>query len=137
MDFDITILNQYIPPELLICIWEFFPIEIKMWTNKKYYLQYHHTLVIPRYEGFIRMIIRNNYSFLYKIHMKEQYSKWLGMKRFFYDGILFRNYLDFQVEYARRNKAKQIENIIIENRDECYNKKQNKTNRFKYCKWTN
>ncbi len=59
------------------------------------------------------------------------------MKRFFYDGILFRNYLDFQVEYARRNKAKQIENIIIENRDECYNKKQNKTNRFKYCKWTN
>ena len=136
MTFDMTMLD-YLPHELLICIWEFFPIEVKMWTNKKFYLRYHHLIIIPRYENFIRMIIRNNYCFLFNIHIGEQYNKWLSMKRWFYDDILFSNYLDFQLYYARTHASKDIVNIILEQRGKGYTKKKHKMIRHKYCKWTN
>ena len=135
MDFDMAMLD-WLPHELLICIWEFFPIEVKMWTNKRFYLRYHHLVVVPRYESFIRMVIRNNYTFLFNIHIEEQYDKWLNAKRWFYDDMLFANYLDFQLHYARQNDSKEIEITILERRGKGYTAKKHKTTRHKYCKWT-
>jgi hypothetical protein len=95
-----------LPKEILNIILDYFPICSLVWVNKTYYLKYHSTIKqnIHQFENYIRDIIRRDNSFVFNEILKENYKKWINMKKYVYKNLLFSNYLYIKKKEKRIKK---------------------------------
>ena len=78
---------EYLPNELIDIIKEYIPIQVLVWTNKTNYLKYHsHTRKYLSkhlyFENLIRDTIRRDNDFVFQQLLKENFLKWLKMKKY-------------------------------------------------------
>jgi len=110
-----------LPKEILNIILDYVPICSLVWVNKTYYLKYHSTIKqnIPQFENYIRDIIRRDNSFVFNEILKENYKKWINMKKYVYKNLLFSNYLYFLLDYCIQNESSKIRTLIMCKMENC------------------
>lgn len=127
-----------LPDELIDIIKEYLPIQVKAFLNKSFYLQYHHSLkkFIPNYESYIRDIVRKKNDFVFNVVCKENFKKWLFIKKYHYKSNIFSNYVYFLLYLCNENSSSQCREIL-----HTYLKlhglieKQSKKNIIKHIRW--
>ena len=98
-------MQKKIPDELISIIFGYFPLRVKIFLNKYYYLLHHH--VIYNYistrntESYIRDIIRRDNVFVFKHILHDNYHKWINkIKNYKYKNMVFKNYLYFIKDFC-------------------------------------
>jgi len=143
-----------LPDDIKNIIFEMLPNSEKIFLNKKYYEKYHYLirqmiinnknfLSAATYgmEAYIRNIVRNNYYFSFDRIVKENFDRWLFMKKYRYKDIVFSNYVRFLIYYCNEFESYDCLNRLITN--ERYVKlfgifkKEHKNIVYTSIKWTN
>lgn len=100
----LDIIENY-PDELKRLIFSFIPLYRHVFLNKYFYYNYHKYIKINNIENYIRDIIRNDNSFVFKFIIKENFYKWKLLKKYLYKNIICYDYLSFVNYYIIQNKA--------------------------------
>jgi hypothetical protein len=107
-----------LPYELLDIIFSYLPDISKLRLNKYYYKKYHNILnkfiKNGKCESYIRCMVRQDNDFVIKHIINDNYSKWLRIMDYYYDGLEFNNYLHFFKYYCSENNSQKCENVIAE-----------------------
>ena len=87
-----------VPLEVERIIYSYIPPQVLMLLNKENYKRHHYLLHNKirgvRFQSFIRMMLRKDYSFLFKFYMRENIKSWNGGK-YVYKNIVYANYFHF------------------------------------------
>ena len=137
-------LFDILPPEIVLHIWSFIPNSTRVWLTKEYYEKYHKICItpqlIPRFNTYIRYIIRNQYEYLIKIQLRENYDIWINKYNWTYQYNTYTTYIHYLLYLSQTYRANKSYNIIKNygnNNKNNYRLKLNKSIRSKYNKWTN
>ena len=139
-------LCQIFPPEILEIIWSFLPEESKAFVSISYYKKYHklyiYPMLKPRYDSYMRFVIRNNYLFLMKQNLTDHYEKWIKSYNWHYRQETYTTYIHYLLTISIEYNSQSIINLLRETikKNSKINKKQlnqNKTIRRKYNTWSN
>lgn len=127
------------PDDILVYIKEYLPLEVLVWLNSENYNTYHYVInkYIPKYEQYIRCIVRKDYDFVLKRVIYDNFSKWYAMKKYMYKHMVFDNYLRFLVEYANENHSSKSKYIIEDAVNLFLGKKRHKKTRVLFNRWRN
>ena len=136
------LINQInnLPYELIYIIKEYIPVICLVFVNKTNYVLYHSLIknYIPKYENYIRDIIRRDYSFVFETILKESIYKWFEITNYIYKNMVFKNYSYFVIYYCIENDSSRCRNLINFFLKELgLGKNQHKKNIVKYIKWKN
>ncbi len=129
-----------LPNEIRDYIKEYIPLYIYVFLNKTYYLENHKLIrkYINRYqiESYIRNTIRRDNVFVFSQILKENYKKWLEIKKYEYKWEIFSNYLYFVRSYSLENESYRCYIVINNLLEEIgLDKNQHKKNLTKHIKW--
>lgn len=139
-------LYEIFPPEILEIIWSFLPEESKAFVSISYYKKYHkpyiYPMLKPRYDSYMRFVIRNNYLFLMKQNLTDHYEKWIKSYNWHYRQETYTTYIHYLLTISIEYNSQSIINLLRETikKNSKINKKQlnqNKTIRRKYNTWSN
>lgn len=130
---------EELPEDIITCIKEYIPLEVIVWLNKENYTNYHSVIYnsITLSESYIRMLIRGDKYFIFKMVLQDNMTRWYNMKRYTYKHMIFNNYLHFLINYADENNSKNIKNIIENTCDTILGKKWHKKTRVLFNRWRN
>ena len=135
-----TCLYYILPPEMVLHIWSFIPNETRVWLTKEYYEKYHKECIIPllqpRFDTYIRYIIRKKHEYLIKIQLKDNYDMWIKKYNWAYKNYTHTTYIHYLLYLCRNYNSNKIYNII-KNYKKNNSLKLNKSIKGKYNKWTN
>jgi hypothetical protein len=127
MNDDITIQKMTkLPKDVTNIIKDYISIYKMVWVNKTYYLKYHCLLknCICLYENYIRDMIRRDNNFVLNEILRENYVKWMSMKKYTYKNLIFSNYLYFLLDYCQENESSKCRYLVfntMENKGLCKN----------------
>ena len=129
-----------LPNELLNIIFQKLNISIKVLLNKYYYNKYNHILqkkfTFERYNSLVRNIIRNDYIFIFKHILDENFENWIKFIKYDYKNIIYENYITFLIYYCNKYSSNKCKNIIYNYLNNSGIKKNLlKNNKVKYTKW--
>jgi hypothetical protein len=129
-----------LPDDVIRYILEYIPLKTLVFTNKKHYNLYHSLIKssIINYENYIRDTIRRDNSFVFCKIIAENYMKWVSIKKYAYQNIIYANYIYFIVDYCTENQSTRCRNELIEFLKEhglCQNR--HKKNIYKHIRWKN
>lgn len=139
-------LYKIFPPEILEIIWDFLPEKSKAFVTKSYYEKYHklyiYPLLKPRYDSYIRFVIRNKYLFLMEQNLTDHYQSWITLYNWRYRQETYTSYIHYLLTMSFEYNSQSIINLLRETikKNSKINKKQlnqNKTIRRKYNTWNN
>ena len=106
-----------LPYELSDIIFSYLPDISKLRLNKHYYKKYHNILnkfiKNGKCESYIRYMVRQDNEFIIKHIIEDNYSKWIQIINYYYNGLEFNNYLHFLKYYCSENNSQKCENVII------------------------
>jgi len=133
----ITLMNK-LPEELIILIKDYIPVTKIISVNKTNYSLYHYLLKkhIPKYENYIRDVIRRDCDFVFNNLLIENYNKWFEIKNYIYKNMIFKNYIYFVIHYCIENESSKCRSVIkdfLKEHGLCKNR--HKKNIVKYIKW--
>jgi len=138
----IDILNNKISSEDVIReIGLFLPIETIMFLNKSKYEEYQKFIWSgwnKGYERLLRRILRNDYDYLFFQKLKINYKKWIKLKNWRYNNIVFGsylNYLRFLCDEYNSGKCKKI--LDSYKKKQGFNKNKYRNNRHVRVRWSN
>ena len=96
-----------LPRELIDLIKEYVQKQILAFTSKAYYVSYHPLIKshIRNYESFIRDVIKRDNAFVFEKIVKENYAKWLRMKKYTHNNNSYRNYAYFVIYFCIENNS--------------------------------
>jgi hypothetical protein len=81
-------------------------------------------------------MIRQDNDFVFKQLLKENYQRWLNMKKCYYKNCIYSNYITFLESYAIDNESTKCRKLIIDLFQELgLSKNQHKKNVSKYIRW--
>ena len=137
---DICANTLNLPDDVIRYILEFIPLKTLAFTNKINYNLYHSLIkkYIVNYENYIRDTIRRDNSFVFCKIIAENYSKWIGIKKYAYQNTIYANYMYFVVDFCTENQSSRCRNELIEFLKEhglCQNR--HKKNISKHIRWKN
>jgi len=129
-----------LPHELVDHIKDFIPFSTLIWLNKKIYKKHHkivkQLIMRSEYENYIRDTIRRDHDFVFKYLLKENFQKWLSMKKYIYKNIIYSNYIMFLNGFCIDNKSDNCRKIIQALLDETgLSKNQHKKNTITNIRW--
>jgi hypothetical protein len=133
--------NMYKLPEILVdIIYTYVPKSVTMFLTKKKYMEDHHNirqLIDKRkIEQYIRAMVRDDNDFVFKHLLKENYVRWLNMRKYYYKECIYGNYVNFLESYAIDNKSTNCRRILIDFFEEQgLSKNQHKKNTIRYIRW--
>jgi hypothetical protein len=139
---DFNILKE-LPEDILIChILPYLRPEIKVWTNKENYEKYHFIvkkMIAPRFFcSYVRDIIRNDFSFVFNMILRENFDKWLKMKNYKYNDIMYDDYVKYINDYCIKNESTKCKILLREKiKNANMSKNWHKNNRNKDIRWSN
>ncbi len=126
--------------DVLKIIYAYVPKTVTIFLNKEYYLAEH--FLIRKYinknniEKYMRTMLRQDNTFVFKQLILENYKRWLNMKNYYYKECIYINYLKFLESYAIDNQSTNCRQLIVELFEEQgLDKKQHKKNRTRYIRW--
>jgi hypothetical protein len=98
-------LQVKIPDVLLLIIYSYLPVKVKILLNKNYYNMYHYKFydyILSRdIESYIRDIIRRDLFFVFKYILNENYQRWTNkIKNYKYKNLVYKNYLYFIKDFC-------------------------------------
>jgi hypothetical protein len=106
-------------PEVIVDIIQLYiPLKITIFLKKESYISNH--LLLREYiqkqdiENYIRSMIRQDNDFVFSQLLKENYSRWINMKKCYYKNSIYANYLVFLDSYCLDNESVKCK-IIINN----------------------
>ena len=105
---------QNLPNELILLIFSYIPLHRIVFLNTIYYFTYHKYLIINNMENYIRDIIRNDNSFVFRLIINQNYKKWIKIKKYSYKNIICYDYFSFINYYIIQNKSNKCKNILDE-----------------------
>jgi hypothetical protein len=122
--------QENIPEDILQYIKEYIPLDVMVWLNRDYYTSYHNTIYdsINICESYIRMLIRGDKHYIFKMVLQDNIMRWYNMKKYTYKHMVFENYLNFLINYADENNSKNVKMIIENTCDRIIGKKWHKKN---------
>ena len=143
-DSKINVINNSImnlckifPNEIIKLIWDFVPLETKVWVSKEYYEKYHRLVIYPKiilkYSSFIRYVVRENMYYVFQIHL-NYYNDWLTMRNWKYQKQIFSNFADYVLFISSKN-GKIL--YLLKGFEKEHHKNKHRNKRIKYNKWTN
>ena len=139
-------LYKIFPREILEIIWDFLPEKSKAFVTKTYYEKYHklyiYPLLKPRFNSYIRFVIRNNYLFLMEQNLIDHYETWIKLYNWSYKQETYTTYIHYLLTASIEYNSQSIINLLRETikKKSKINKKQlnqNKTITQKYNTWSN
>ena len=103
-------LYEVLPLEILEIIWSFLPEERKTFVSKTYYKKYHKLYIYPnlkpRFDSYMRFVIRNNYLFLMEQNLTDHYEWWIKLYNRNYKHETYTTYIHYlltiSIEYNRQ-----------------------------------
>ena len=111
-------LIKKLPLELEIHIQDFIPIQVLCFLNKKYYIKYHKYVKewIPKdlFENYLRDAVRRDNDFVFDLLVKENYKKWLQIKKYRYKNTIYGNYICFIDSFCIENNSTNCRNLLKE-----------------------
>lgn len=136
-DKSILYLYDLFPNEILELIWDFVPLETKVYVTKKYYEKYHEKILYPKikphYSSFIRYTVRENMYYVFQMHL-NYYNLWLSMRNWKYQKQIFCNFADY-VSFISSKNGKIL--YLLKDFEKEHDKNKHRNKRIKYNKWTN
>jgi len=127
-----------LPTELVSLIKEYIPQKNLVFVDRTNYSLYHHLLkrYIPKYENYIRDMIRRDNYFVFENIVRENYKKWFEIKSYIYKNMVFKNYIYFINNYCIENQSPKCRffiNNFLKELGLCKNL--HKKNIVKYIRW--
>ena len=129
-----------LPDELKDIILSYMMEHVTIFLTKHSYIQNH--TIITRYinrkkmENYIRTMIRQDNEFVFEQLLKENWRRWVQMKKYYYRTCIYLNYLYFLESYCLDNQSekcrKKIMDLIVE---QGISKNQHKKNVVTYIRW--
>ena len=129
-----------LPDELKDIIMSYMMEKVTNFLTKHSYIQNH--TIITRYinrkqmENYIRTMIRQDNEFVFEQLLKENWKRWVQMKKYYYRTCIYLNYLYFLESYCLDNQSekcrKKIMDLIVE---QGISKNQHKKNIVTYIRW--
>ena len=121
-DNDIMYNIKELPDDIKKYIFDFLPNNKVKYLNKTLY-NLTYPKIIPlylniSYEIYIRKIITNDYEFIFKVLINNNLNRWIAMKKYIYERMIFKNYIHFLNYFAQEKNSKKclkLINQIIEN----------------------
>lgn len=138
MEDNLLIYIGKLPDELIKLIKEYIPVIVTIFMNKNIYIKNHNIIkkYIPNYESYTRDIIRNNYNFVFQEICKENFKKWLFIKKYHYKSTIFSNYIYFLLYFCNENNSYKCREIILLHlKQHGLIEKQSKKNIIKHIRW--
>lgn len=81
-------------------------------------------------------MVRQDNEFVFKQLLKENYKRWINMKKCYYQNCIYSNYITFLESYAIDNESTKCRKSIIELFEEQgLSKNQHKKKISKYIRW--
>jgi len=124
--------------DVLGIIFQYLRPREKVFLNHLFYKTFHDDINIPRYDSFIRNIIRKDYEFVLRGHLLQKYDGWWKLKNWVYKNATFYNYIEY-LSHISHNSPKC--RLLIEDtktQKQSYAKKKYKKARIRYSgKWSN
>ena len=105
-------IQKKIPTDLIQIIFSYIPLYRLVFLNKSLYYVNHKLLKILNNDNYIRDIIRNDNSFVFKLLLLENYNKWKNIKKYIYKNIICYDYLSFVRYYIIHNKSNNCKNEL-------------------------
>lgn len=141
LEEDILKKIRYLSDELIEIISSYTPRIIKVFLSKKTYLEDHwlvrNHIDKRNIENYIRTMIRQDNSFVFKQLLLENEKKWLNMKKYYYKNCIYANYLIFLESYSIDNESTKCRKLIIDLLEELGLSKNRfkKKNIISYIRW--
>lgn len=130
-----NLLIYNLPNELLNNIFYYLDISLKVSLNKFYYCEYNYiiekNLTLEKHNSLVRDIIRNDYIFVFKYIIYENFEKWNKLKKYEYKNIIYYNYITFLIYYCNKHSSSKCKSYIYL----FCNKTLLKSNKIKYNKY--
>ena len=104
-------------PEVIVdIIYLYIPVRVTIFLRKESYI-YNHLLVREyikkqEIENYIRCMIRQDNDFIFSQLLKENYSRWINMKKCYYRNSIYANYLVFLESYCLDHESDKCKNLI-------------------------
>ncbi len=127
-----------LPLELVYEIDSYIPTKVKIFLNKKLYIQNHNRIITDfidkkQIENYIRVTVRQDNDFSFKLLLEENIHKWLKIKKYPYKDAIFMNYVYFLQAYCEEHESNKCKEIILQKLGELgLLKNQHKKNIVKY-----
>ena len=81
-------------------------------------------------------MVRQDNDFVFNEILKENYNRWIKMKKYYYKDCIYLNYLIFLESYAIESESAKCRKLIGELLKELgLSKNQHKKNTIKYIRW--
>jgi hypothetical protein len=133
---------EMLPNEIIDIIYTYLPNIVTLFIKKENYLKNHsiiYNYIKPKNsENYIRTMIRQDNDFIFDILLKENYTRWLEIKDYYYKKAIYLNYLHFLNFYCIEHESIKCRNLIINLFNELgFNKNKYKKNIIRYIKWKN
>lgn len=109
-----------IPDEIIEIVFSYLPYSKRKLLDKKSYIM-SHPKIIPlslkiSFETYIRKIISSDFDFVFNTLLNNNFIRWINMKKYRYNQMIFINYIFFLKYFSRENNSKKcltlINNII-------------------------
>ena len=130
-----------LPYEIVDIIYSYIPKNVTAFLSKQNYLNEHKIITNTiinngKMENLIRAMIRQDNNFVFNQLLKENYKRWLIMRKYYYKDCIYLNYLIFFESYAIDNQSTKCRKLIGELLEELgLSKNQHKKNTIKYIRW--
>tara|TARA_B100001059_G_C17756307_1_gene540102 strand:- start:818 stop:1222 length:405 start_codon:yes stop_codon:yes gene_type:complete len=103
-----------LPDDILPIIFSYVNEKQKIFLNKTFYNKYykHIDSLIKHYDSYIKDIVRNDCKFTFEYIIARNFLKWYTMFNYHYGNKIYNNYIDFLLEFSRKNKSNKCLTII-------------------------
>ena len=141
-DDHISVLINQLPLELVDIIYGYLAIRNIVFLNKSNYALYHNILkkfiCNGKYTNYIRDMIRKDNEFVFEYILRENFKKWLGIKKYYYKNNIFANYIYFVLYYCIENHSSKCRTTVSNYlKNVGLDENQHKKNIIRNIKWRN
>jgi len=117
-DNDIIYNVNELPDDIKKNIFDFLPNNIIKLLDKTYYKIAYPKLIPLRlnisFETYIRKIIIKDYDFIFNILINNNLNRWIDMKKYIHERMIFKNYIHFLKYFSQEKKSKKCLKVINE-----------------------
>lgn len=117
-DNDIIYNIKELPDDIKKYIFDFLPNnKIKCLNKTLYNLTYPKNIPLHlkiSFETYIRKVIVDDYDFIFTVLIKNNLNRWVSMKKYIYERMIFKNYIHFLRYFSQEKNSKNCLKVINE-----------------------
>lgn len=124
--FDLQKINK-LPEDIVREINGYIPDYYFMLTNKENFADNHYILkqfLLKKnvFETYVREMIRRDNYFVFLYILQENYNKWVNIKNYMDDFVMYTSYIDFLINYCIIHNSNKCCLVLMKHIDSCNSK---------------